>query len=297
LIADAFGAVVRISFVGVPGRPTVENDAEAAGALDAVTRSVFVPAMVSSVQPPTVATPIESVVCVGSVTLPAPDVTEYVTLTPVTGFPLGSITRTLGKMGTSVPTMADATGVEIAVIDAGAPAIPVAEKSTSTPFIPDTAARKVFCPTVGPTVQDATRATPDASVACVEPVTMPPPVRTANVIVAFGAGLLSASRTSTAGGFATALPATAVWLFPETISMDAGTPAFSITLAFTPGIPSLANESVRGPTVPAIERSAKVATPVLLVTTVVFPESVPPPDVSVTVMATPPRATALPFES
>jgi len=69
--------------------------------------SVFVPAVVPRIQLPTVATPLESVVAVAPVIVPPPDATANVTLTPLTGASVESVTITLGSMVTAVPAVTD----------------------------------------------------------------------------------------------------------------------------------------------------------------------------------------------
>ena len=67
----------------------------------AVAVSVFAPAIVPSVQLPTVATPKASVVGVSPVAEPPPEATAKVTTTPETGFPPASVTSTLGAAATA----------------------------------------------------------------------------------------------------------------------------------------------------------------------------------------------------
>ena len=68
--------------------------------------SVFDPAVVPSVQLPTVAIPFALVVAVSPVTEPPPEATANVTFTPLTAT-VPFITITLGNMVTAVPTVAD----------------------------------------------------------------------------------------------------------------------------------------------------------------------------------------------
>ena len=68
---------------------------------------VFVPAVVPSVQLPTVAIPLPFVVVINPVAEPPPDATAKVMVTPLTGLLLASFTITLGDVATAVPEMAD----------------------------------------------------------------------------------------------------------------------------------------------------------------------------------------------
>ena len=68
---------------------------------------VFVPAVVPSVQLPTVAIPLPFVVVVNPVAEPPPDATAKVMVMPLTGLLLASFTITLGDVATAVPEMAD----------------------------------------------------------------------------------------------------------------------------------------------------------------------------------------------
>jgi hypothetical protein len=69
---------------------------------------------------------------------------------------------------------------------------------------------KVFAPFAVPSVQLPTVAVPFASVVCVAPVIVPPPLATANVTPMPDTGFENASTMRTPGATATALPALAV---------------------------------------------------------------------------------------
>ena len=90
----------------------------------------------------------------------------------------------------------------------------VAANVTGFPKRPAAAAVSVFPPAVVPSVQLPTVARPNTFVVVVPPVTLPPPVATANVTETPETGLLFTSRTITDGAVVTAVPAVAVWLFP-----------------------------------------------------------------------------------
>ena len=81
---------------------------------------------------------------------------------------------------------------------------------TGLPVIPEpvTVAVSVLLlvPGVGPRVHDPTVAMPEAFVVAVPPVTLPPPVATANVTCTPATGLLPASLTITDGSTPTAVP-------------------------------------------------------------------------------------------
>jgi hypothetical protein len=68
---------------------------------------VLAPAVVPSVQLPTVAMPLALVVCSAPVMLPSPKATANVTPTPWTGLLLASRTITDGGVVTAVPVVAD----------------------------------------------------------------------------------------------------------------------------------------------------------------------------------------------
>ena len=68
---------------------------------------VFVPAVVPSVQLPTVAIPLLLVVAVKPVAEPPPDATAKVMVMPLTGLLLASFTITPGDVATAAPEMAD----------------------------------------------------------------------------------------------------------------------------------------------------------------------------------------------
>jgi hypothetical protein len=93
VVVAAIAVAVKVS--GLPLRPV------------AVAVRLLIPTPEPRVQLFTVATPFEPVEMgvVGS-TLPPPELTANVTLTPDTGFPLASETITAGSIGTAVPAAA-----------------------------------------------------------------------------------------------------------------------------------------------------------------------------------------------
>src|ERR1700739_5024574 len=100
---------------------------------------VLVPAVVPRVQLVTAAIPLAFVVtAVVGFTVPPPDATANVTLTPATGLLDASRTITAGGVVTAVPTVALWLFPALTAIDAAAPAVPVAVKVTGLPVsVPD----------------------------------------------------------------------------------------------------------------------------------------------------------------
>ena len=86
---------------------------------------VFGPAVVASVQVPTVAMPLASVIGLAAVTSPFPGATANVTATPATGLPLASRTITDGGEPTAVPAVADWGFMLLPAMVAAAPAVTV----------------------------------------------------------------------------------------------------------------------------------------------------------------------------
>ena len=95
-------------FVAAPAIPVAVNVTGLPESPDAVAVSVFVPAVVPSVQLVTEAIPLELVVTalVGT-TVPPPEATANVTLTPETGLLFTSLTITLGAVLTAAPAVVD----------------------------------------------------------------------------------------------------------------------------------------------------------------------------------------------
>ena len=104
--------------VNVTGLPLIPLPA-------ALAVSVSGPAVVESVQLPTVAMPLASVVWLAPVTLPLPGATANVTGTPATGLPLASRTITDGREATALPAVAACGVMLLLVIAAAAPAVTV----------------------------------------------------------------------------------------------------------------------------------------------------------------------------
>src|SRR5207253_585640 len=94
IVAAAPAVPVAVKVTGLPA-----SDPELAV-------SVLLPAVVLSVQLPTVATPLVLVVWLPPVIVPFPGAAANVTATPATGFPFASLTITDGGALTAVPTVA-----------------------------------------------------------------------------------------------------------------------------------------------------------------------------------------------
>ena len=127
---------------------------------------MFVPAVVPSVQLPTVAIPEAFVVCVPPVRLPPPVATAKVTETTGTGLLFASRTITDGGVATAVPAVAVWLFPALMAICVAAPAVALAVNVIGLPLRPvDVAVRVLlFVPAVVPSVQLPTVATPEASV-------------------------------------------------------------------------------------------------------------------------------------
>src|SRR5439155_12695474 len=87
-----------------------------------------------SVHVVTAAIPFAPVVTgVVGLTVPPPEATANVTLTPATGLPFASCTITEGGVATVVPAVADWLFPALTAIELAAPAVPVAVKVTGLP--------------------------------------------------------------------------------------------------------------------------------------------------------------------
>ena len=99
------GCVVMLSWLAGAGVPVAEKvTGLPVSPLDVAVR-VFTPAVLPSVQLPTVATPLTLVVDEVPVALPPPNATAKVTATPLTALPLWSVTRTEGAVAIAAPTV------------------------------------------------------------------------------------------------------------------------------------------------------------------------------------------------
>ena len=161
-----------------------------------VAARVLVPTIVPSVQLPTVATPLLLVIAVPPVIVPPPALTENVTVTPTTGFPLASRTITLGGTATAAPT--------VPVVLPPFAAICVADPGTAVAVIligvlPGVLTLKESAPAVERSVHPLIVALPDASVVTVPGCTLEPLALGVSVTVVLLTGFPSASNTWTTG--------------------------------------------------------------------------------------------------
>ncbi len=221
---------MAVNVTGLPVRPV------------AVAVTVFVPATVPSVHEVSVAIPLAFVttgVAVTGTMLPPPAVTAKVTATPATGLLSASRTSTDGATATGSPTVSDWVVSEFDVICDAAPAVPVAVNVTGLPVRPVAVAVTVFAPATVPSVHEVSVAIPLAFVTTGVAVTgtmLPPPAVTVKVTATPATGLLSASRTSTEGGAATAVFTGAVCVVTEFAPICVAAPARPVAVKVT-GLP------------------------------------------------------------
>src|SRR3954451_17909016 len=115
--------LVGVSGIGLPVAVKVTTPGTLAAL--AVTEFVFGPGIRPNVQLVKLAVPLPSVVTVAGLAgsmLPPPVATVNVTATPATGLPSASLTITDGATATAVPMVAVCDVLEVAAIDAAAPA-------------------------------------------------------------------------------------------------------------------------------------------------------------------------------
>jgi hypothetical protein len=207
-----------------------------------VTVSVLLPDTLPSVQLPTVAMPLVFVVARAPVTDPPPDATANVTDTPLSGFPNGSVTITLGGGDTGSPAVPVRFVAEFAasVLAPDVVVVAVAVNVSGLPARFALVAVSVFAPTVVPSVQLPTVATPLPFVVVEAPVTLPPPDATANVTGTPRTGLLNRSFTITLGGDATAVLTIADWPLPELMASCVAAPAGTVTASVLTWSPAVA---------------------------------------------------------
>src|SRR5881396_2383946 len=196
--------------------------------------SVLLPAVVPSVQAVVAAIPLASVdTAVTGLTVPPPDVTANVTATPATGLLNWSRMSTAGGVAIAVPTVAACVSPAWIVSCVAAPAVPVAVKVTGVP-VPAAVAVSVLLPAVVPSVHDVIVAIPLASVmTAVAGLTVPLPDATAKRTGTPAVGLSNWSRTSTAGGVATAVPTVAACVAPAWIVSCVAAPAVPVAVNVT----------------------------------------------------------------
>src|SRR5207247_1811699 len=222
-VAAAPAVPVAVNVTGLPASPV------------AVAVSEFGPAVGPNVHDVTAAIPLAFVVTgVVGLTVPPPDATANVTLTPATGLPFASRTIPGGAIATAVPAVAVWRSPALMASWVAVPAVPVAVKVTGLPASPLAVAVSEFGPAVGPRIQEVTAAIPFAPVVTdVVGVTVPPPDATANVTLTPPTGLPFASRTITEGSTGTAVPAVADWPLPAWIAICVAAPAVAVAVKVT----------------------------------------------------------------
>src|SRR5947199_3473228 len=196
----------------------------------AVARSMSTLAVVPSVQEFAAAIPFATVATgVAGSTVPLSPLVANVTATPATGLANWSRTITEGGVATAVPTVAACPLPAFPAICVAGPAAPWAVNVTGLPARPLEDAVRVFVPAVVPSVHDVSAAMPLAFVRTgVVGFTLPLPDPGVNVTATPATGLLNWSRTITAGGVWTGVPAVPVWLLPALGALDVA--AASLTL-------------------------------------------------------------------
>src|SRR5439155_1651068 len=225
-VAAAPAVPVAVNVTGLPASPV------------AVAVSEFGPAVGPNVHDVTAAIPLAFVVTgVVGLTVPPPEATANVTLTPATGLPFASRTITEAGVATVVPAVADWLFPALSVIELAAPVVPVAVKVTGLPVSPLAVAVSEFGPAVGPSVHDVTAALPLAFVVTgVVGVTEPPPEATATATLTPPTCSPFARPTITEAAVATAVPAVADWLFPPLSAIELAAPVVPVAVKVT-GLP------------------------------------------------------------
>jgi hypothetical protein len=221
---------------------------------------------------------------------PPPLATAKVTLTPETGFPCESVTRTLGGVATTLPTVALWLLPALIAMVFAAPAVPVAVKVRGEPVSPALVAVKVFVPAVVPKVQAGDVAIPEALVVTVAGVpSEPPPLATAKVTLTPETGFPCESVTRTLGFVDTAVPTVALWLLPALIVTVLAAPAdISMPVLADEVKPSPAKVSVYvDPLAPVKVKPENVATPEEKVPDVPPAEIAPPLPEAIVALAVP----------
>src|SRR5439155_460663 len=231
-------------------------------------------------------------------TVPPPEATANVTLTPATGLPFASRTITEACVATVVPAVADWLFPALSVIELAAPVVPAPVTVTGLPVSPLALAVGESAPPVGPRLPLLDALPTFAFVVTgVVGLTEPPPDATANVTLTPPTGLPFASRTITDGSIATAVPAVADWLFPPLSAIELAAPVVPVAVKVT-GLPvsplAVAVSEVR-PTVGQGVHDVTAASPFPVVVTGVVGLTVPPPEATANVTLT--AATGLPFAS
>src|SRR5207248_7466695 len=187
-VADWLVGLFAAIVAAVPAVPVAVNVTGLPVSDPELAVKLFEPAVALSVQLPTVATPLPSVVWLPPVIVPFPGATANVTATPATGLPFASLTITEGGEPTAVPAGAVWLVGLFAAIVAAAPAVPVAANVTGLPESDPDVAVSVFRPAVDLSVHIPTVAMPLPFVVWLPPVIVPFPGATANVTATCATG-------------------------------------------------------------------------------------------------------------
>jgi hypothetical protein len=246
---------LRASVVALPAVPVAVKVTGLPLRLPDVAVRVFAPAAVASFHEPTLAMPLASVLAVVAVALPVR--AANVTVTPATGLPNVSATRTDGAVATFVFTVAFWPSPVEAAIPAAAAAVPVAWNVTFAR--PVVAAVSVFAPAAVASVQEPTAAMPLALVVAVVPVAEP--VTALKVTVAPGIPFPKLSATRTAGAVAALALTVAVWPSPALTVIDAGAPTVPVAWKVTDVKPVAVAERLLFPAVVPSCQEPAVAMP------------------------------------
>jgi len=144
LCAVAGGGVLIVSWVAAPAVPVAVNVTGLPESDPEVAINVFCPAVGPSVQLPTVAIPLASLIWVAPVTLPLPGPGAKVTDTPETGLPNASVTSTDGAIKTALPAGAVCPPPPWGAIVAAAAEFTMTAAVSVTVTLPSTRAVTVF---------------------------------------------------------------------------------------------------------------------------------------------------------
>src|SRR5207302_1080518 len=197
MVADGPATPAAVKVTGLP-----VSDPE-------VAVNVFEPAVVLSVQLPTVAMPLPLVVWLPPVSVRSRRATTHVTTTSAAGSPSAPLPSADGRALPAVPAVA-AWLVGLAASPYTTPfAAPAAVKVTGLPVSDPDVAVNVFEPAVALSVQLPTVAMPLVLVVWLPPVIVPFPGATANVTATPATGDPNAALTGTDGGELAAVPAVA----------------------------------------------------------------------------------------
>src|SRR5207302_8255969 len=164
-------------------------------------------------------------------TLPPPEAAPHNTVTPCTGLPPASVINTSCGVPSVLFTGPESLSPELLLRWAAAPTVAVAVNVTGLPAKPAAVAVSVFAPATAPSRHEVTCAIPVVPVASGSTgATLPPPDTTANCTAIPDTAFPCASRTITAGGVATGVPAVALCPSPPLLAIDVAGPALTTLL-------------------------------------------------------------------